>query len=480
MKQIDRRGFVRGLAQGAAGLGVMMAVGCSRAPAKKYDVLVLGAGISGLNTALLLEEAGLKVAVIEARERVGGRILSLTDLPGHPEMGFNSMGAGYGRGLDAARKAGVEMWEVGARYASVGAPGLFIGERYFTREQWAADRANPFPAAMKAVMPFELAGMLLAKNLPIADWTQWPSPASAASDTAFGQFLAAQGLSEEAIRLAYDLNPYHGRDSRDVSTLMMVFNAGFVQGQMAAGKESFAVKGGNSKLPEAMASRFKGDLVLGKPVQRIESDAKGATVTCRDGTQFQAGRIVCSLPLAALRKVQIEPGLPELQAKAVAEVRYQPISIAMLTPKAPFWEEDGLPIGMWSDGFACNVIPQLFGEKEGEVTGLMVQARGNKALEWDRLGARESLARVVAQMESLRPAAKGKLEARHFHSWAAEEFSGGAWAYFGPGQATTMPAAIPQPAGPIHFCGEHTEYNARGVEGALASSERVATEILAA
>lgn len=475
--RIDRRRFTLG----AAGLGLWMAAGgCSQAAVKKYDAVVLGAGISGLNTALLLEEAGLRVAVVEARDRVGGRILSLSDLPGTPEMGFNSMGSGYGRGLDAASRAGVELWEVGRRYAMDGAPGLFMGGNRMTREQWAASPDNPFPAPLKAMMPYELSGMLLGKNMPITDWTQWMSAENAAKDISFAQFLANHGLDEKAIRLAYDLSPYHGRSSHDVSTLMMVFNAGFVQSQMAAGMESFAVKGGNSRLPEALAARIKGDVALGKPVASIDTDAHGGTVTCRDGTRFHARKIVCSLPLAALRNVAINPGLPALQAKAVKEVNYQPISIAFLTASSPFWEDDGLPIGMWSDSFANTVMAQRFAEKPEQVTGLMVQARGASALEWDKLGGAAALEKLVAEMEALRPAAKGKLKAHHYHSWAGEEFSGGAWAYFGPGQATTLPNEIPKAAGPIHFCGEHTEYAARGVEGALASSERVVTEILSA
>lgn len=180
-----------------------------------------------------------------------------------------------------------------------------------------------------------------------------------------------------------------------------------------------------------------------------------------------------------MRNVDIRPGLPALQAKAVEEVSYQPISIAFLTAKAPFWEEDGFAPGMWSDSFSSTVIPQRYGATDEEVTGLMVQARGDLALEWDRLGAETAMAKIVADIEAMRPAAKGKLETRHYHSWAQEEFSGGAWAYHGAGQATTLPNVIADRAGPISFCGEHTENVSRGVEGALASAERVALEILA-
>lgn len=473
---LNRRSFMLG----TAGVGLtLLATGCGSKTPQKYDAIILGAGISGLHAARLLEQSGLTVAVIEARDRVGGRILSLTDLPGHPEMGFNSMGSGYGRGLDTAKQAGVELVEVGRRYTYGQPTGLYINGKHLSREEWAAHPENPFPEALKPVMPAELPFVLLGKNPPIDDWTKWCDPANAALDKPFAEFLAQQGLNEEAIRLGYDLAPYHGRNSRDVSTMMMSFNSGFVQNQIAAGPESFAAKGGNIKLPEAMAAQLKGDVILGKPVAAIEQNAGGVIVSCRDGSRFQAAKLVCSLPLAALRNVDIRPGLPALQAKAVEEVSYQPISIAFLTAKAPFWEEDGFAPGMWSDSFSSTVIPQRYGATDEEVTGLMVQARGDLALEWDRLGAETAMAKIVADIEAMRPAAKGKLETRHYHSWAQEEFSGGAWAYHGAGQATTLPNVIADRAGPISFCGEHTENVSRGVEGALASAERVALEILA-
>ncbi len=255
-------------------------------------------------------------------------------------------------------------------------------------------------------MPAELPFVLLGKNPPIDDWTKWCDPENAALDRPFAEFLAQQGLNEEAIRLGYDLAPYHGRSSRDVSTMMMSFNSGFVQNQIAAGPESFAAKGGNIKLPEAMAAQLKGDVILGKPVAAIEQNAGGVIVTCRDGSRFQAAKLVCSLPLAALRNVDITPGLPALQAKAVKEVNYQPISIAFLTAKAPFWEEDGFAPGMWSDSFSSTVIPQRYGATDEEVTGLMVQARGDLALDWDKLGAETAMAKIVADIEAMRPAAK--------------------------------------------------------------------------
>jgi monoamine oxidase len=444
------------------------------------DVVVLGAGVAGLNAAWLLEQQGLNVLVLEGRQRVGGRIRTLFDQPGVPEMGFNTMGAGYGRGIDAAKRAGVELYDITPRFLKSARQAMFIGGRALSREAWAASPSNPFPEGTKAMMPWEIAGRLVHDNNPLKDWSQWADPTNAALDISLHDFLRAQGMSDAAIHLAVDTSPYYGTSAYDLSALMSEFSDGWVKTQIAAGPQSFAVKGGNEKLPMAMAGLLKGDLLLGKEVVGLSSDAAGAEVVCRDGTTYRARRVVCSLPFSTLRHVKIEPPLTGAQAAAVETLPYQPISMAFLRVRSPFWEKDDLSASMWTDGVAGVVLAQRFGETDDEVTGLVVTARGNLAHYWDRLGRDEAMRRIIAELETLRPAAKGQLSAGAYHSWSLEPFSAGDWAYFSPGQVTAFAGAMSVPAGPIHFCGEHTAMANRGLEGALESSERVVVEIIGA
>lgn len=490
---IDRRRFAMGaawlglgaLASGCAGTGGLARAATAptgttaRRPGQS-DVIVLGAGVSGLQAAWMLEQQGLKVTVIEGRNRVGGRVLTLMDQPGFPEMGFNSMGDGYGRGLDAAGRAGVEMWEVGARWRSGPPPLLYIGDKAMTREEWARFPGNPFPDALKATMPGELVGRVFAEHSQLDDWGAWTDPAKAALDIPVYDFLKAQGLSDAAIQLANDHSPYYGRTAWDVSALMMQFNDGFVKSQMAAGTNSWAVKGGNELLPRGMAKLLKGDLLLGREVVAITTTANDATVHCRDGSQFTAGRIVCTLPFSTLRNVDIVPALTGRQAQAVAQLGYQAISMIFVTASSPYWEEDGLAPGMWSDGPLGTVMPQKFGDDPDQITGFIVQARGNLANYWDRMGHDAAKAMVVARIEQLRPAAKGKLTAHCYFSWAEQRFNQGDVSYFEPGQVRDFVNEMARPAGRLHFAGEHTATGARGLEGALESAERVSFEVLEA
>ena len=491
---MDRRRF----ALGAAGLGLASLAAVSPLAAAKParvkptgkaslagkpgqpDVLILGAGVSGLQAAWLLEQQGLKVTVLEGRQRVGGRVMTLLDLPGTPEMGFNSMADGYGRGIDAAQRAGLELIEVGSRYRIGPPPRLWLGGKPMTRDEWARFPGNPFPDSLKMLMPGEIVGKLVADHNPLKDWTAWNDPANAGLDVSLYEFLKAQGLSDAAIHLANDVSPYYGTNAWDISALMLEFNDGFIRAMAAAGPRSLAVKGGNIHLPQGMARLLKGDVLLGREVIAIETNASGGTVHCRDGTTFSAGRVISSLPFSTLRQVQIMPGLTGQQARAVATLPYQPLSMAFFTATSPFWDEDGLSPGMWTDSMAGTVIPQRFGATPEEITGLVVQARGALANFWDRRGKDAALAMIKAEIEAMRPAAKGKLQGAAYFSWSGEAFNGGDWAYFGPGQVSGFVNEMAKPSGRLHFCGEHTATGARGLEGALESSERVAIEVLGA
>jgi monoamine oxidase len=478
--EITRRGVGALLAAGAVAAGPLRSEAAETARKSKIlDAIVLGAGVAGLNTAWLLEQQGLSVLVLEGRKRVGGRVYTLLDQPGVPEMGFNAMAAGYGRGIDAARRAGVELYDIAPRLAKNKLE-LALGDRILTRADWAASPANPFPEGRKTMMPWEIAGALMHQNNPLKDWLQWTDPKNAALDISFHDFLKAQGLSDAAIHLAVDTAPYYGGSSYDISALMYEFADGWTKAQVALGPQSLAVKGGNQKLPMGMAKLLKGDLLFDKAVVGVSSDAAGATAVCRDGSSYRAKAVICALPFSTLRHVKIDPVLTGVQAEAVATIPYQSISMAFLTVKSPFWETDRLSPSMWTDGMAATVLAQRFGQTDDEITGLVVQARGELAGYWDRLGREAALGRIIAEIEAIRPAAKGQLVGAAYHSWAMEPFNAGDWAYFSPGQVARFANVMSAPAGRVHFCGEHTATGNRGLEGALESSERVALEVLGA
>lgn len=472
------------------------------------DVIVIGAGLSGLATAMELEANGLKVLVLEGRQRIGGRIYTLFDVPGHPEVGFNSLANAYGRTIDMAARVGVEIVNLAPKLLSNRAgQELFLDGKHIPLKDWASHPRNPFPADMKQLPPWGWADAMFKRHMPFKDLENWYDPQHAQHDISVHQFLTSHGASEAMIRLGYDTNIAYGTTSHDVSLLMQAFtdhwqavNRGAIMGFSrtgAANAQGVAtpaappassmdgvligmIKDGNERLTQAMAQRLKGDLLQGKRVVAIDTAATGGKVRCADGSSYRAKAIVCTMPFSTLRHVAIDPLPPARQLGAITKLGYIPITQFHLVAKQPFWEQDGLSPSMWTDGPLGLVLAQRFFGKENEVTSLTVWCRGNNGLFIDRFGIEGGKQLILDEFARLRPASKGKLSVAAVHSWTADPFSAGDWAIYEPGQVSGFQNVVAQPHERLYFAGEHTAVGSRGVEAALESAERATLEVLGA
>jgi monoamine oxidase len=295
-------------------------------------------------------------------------------------------------------------------------------------------------------------------------------------------WLKGLGLSERAIDVAYGLNVSFGRDSHDVSALLLLFRGAFSKSQRASAPRDgigYTVKDGVQRIPEAMAAALRGGVERGCAVAAIELEHGAAAVRAADGRRFLARHVVAAVPIPALRNIAIEPGLPELQSAAVAELPAQPLTQVYLRPTSAFWQSDGYAPSLFTDTLAGMIAAGRSGSDPTAVTSLTAWITGDAASGLDRLAPADAGRKVIAAIESLRPAATGHIEYVAMQSWGADPFAGGAWAYFRPGQVTRFAAALGAAHGRLHFCGEHLAVASRGMEGAMESGERAAAEVLA-
>jgi monoamine oxidase len=441
------------------------------------DVIVAGAGLSGLNAALVLEDAGLSALVLEGRDRVGGKVLTFGNVPGLPEAGGQSIGSGYGRVVDAAQRSGIVLDDQLPQALKHPDIALVLDGQPIPKAAWKDSPRNPFPAPLRELMPWQYTPMAMARGNPLKSVEDWFAPKYASADVSMHQFLRAQGATEAMIDLAYDTNTSYGTSSHDVSALMMAFVEAFTRAQRNLKPAVYKARGGNQRIPEGMAQRLKGGVRLNQTVTAITSDANGVTVHTRDGGRYTARAVICALPFSTLRHVRFEPGLAGAQGQAVKALPHQMITQIALDVRKPFWETDGLPPSMWTDSPIGRVFAIHRSAADDEVASLLVTAYGHKAAYLDRLG-REGAGRfVIAEIERTRPAAKGRLRVAAQHSWALDPYAAGDWAYFAPGTVTQFMPAMFQPHGRVHFCGEQTSVGARGMEGAMESGERAALEV---
>lgn len=450
----------------------------------KSDVIVVGAGLSGLNAALILESAGLKVTVLEGRDRIGGRVQSLRNIPGNPEVGGTAFAPGYARIVDAANKYGVGLIDITPTIPYFFNRQINLQGRNISAADWPADPLNPFPEQFKETPPYAYFNILMGAINPLKSPDAWLQPENAAMDISLNDWLRQMGQPQGAIEMAYNTNPTHGMSAHDVSALMVMFAASFggMQRQLTANNpiKGYTAAGGNQAIPEAMANALKTEVLMNQTVIGMRSNPEGVEVQTADGTVYRAKHVISSLPCTVLRRVNIDPVMTGKQELAVSTLQSQIINQLHLIPKSPFWEKDGMSPNMFSDSLAGMVIAEHKGEKPEDVTSLTVWLRGDRAAWADQVDTDYAIRSVVADLERLRPAAKGQLEVAGYKSWYRDPYSSGDWAIFAPGQISAFGNDIATPHGNIYFCGEHTAVYNRGMEGAMESGERVALEILTA
>lgn len=478
---LSRRTLVQGMGALplAAALGSSLASGPVRA-LNRSKVIVIGAGLSGLNAALLLEEQGVDVQVLEGRQRVGGRVLSHRDVPGNPESGGTSFGAGYARVMDACKKFKVGTIDVTPIVPFFNDRELVLDGKLIPKAEWPTSPLNPFPAAFKQSMPWSYLNPIIGKNNPLKNADAWLDPANAKYDVSLQQWLSSIGVSDEIIDLCWNNNPNHGTTAYDVSAMLALSASTFAMMQAQLGGKIFGYTavGGNQAIPEAMAKGLKKPILFGRNVTGIRSTKSGTEIQCADGTVYKADYVVCSLPSPVLRRVHLDPLVTGPQGLAINTLASQPVNMLHLIVKKPFWEDDGRNPNIFSNGLAGMVVAERKGKTPQEITSLTIWVRGRNATWMDTLESKEAVAAIMDDFYRIRPAARGKVEAKVYHSWYRDQFSAGDWAVWAPGQVTACAAVVGKPHARIHFCGEHTAVSNRGMEGAMESGERAAFEIL--
>ena len=434
------------------------------------SVLIAGAGMAGLAAARALEDRGVRVTVIDARDRVGGRVWTFRRLASgqHAEAGADLIESDHDAVKALAARLRLRLVPILAR--GLGYYGADAGGR-LRRQSMGAGFRHFAPAIHALVQDYKLGEQ------------RW--------DTAFAARLAQRSVADWARDVAGEpgapplsyllerLRAFRGLFLADPEDLSLLALVDFFAADPFDGDSGMArVRGGNDRLATALADTLRTAPLLGHALRKVVHDDRSVRATVegpRGIDVISADYLVVAIPPPNVRRVRFTPALPDAQTRAYRTLRMGPATRLVLQFDRRFWRHRGQP-DLFGSAQDYGAVWDGNEEQQQSPGILSCLAGGGASAALQQALKRAGPEGIAQQLRWLgRPS---RLVDSRAVSWETDPWAGGGYAVFGPGFDPTLRDWLARPCGRIRFAGEHTSNRWQGyINGAIVSGQRAATEI---
>ncbi len=443
-----------------------------------YDVIIIGAGFSGLTAARKLKEAGKKILVLEARDRVGGRVHThYFDDRTYIDLGGQWIGPTQDRIYDLANELEVKTFPTYNSGKNILAlnkklkhyKGLIpkidflslmdldLTIKKLEREAKKINLQKPWESKNAAKLDSRTLANFLDSNV-------WFSKARKILDAGLETVLA---VHPSEISLLHTL--FYIKSGTDLEHILNIEN----------GAQQDRFIGGAQKVTNKLAELLGDSIKFKSPARRITERDDYMEVR-DDFFSYPAKKIILAIPPVLINRIIFEPGLPANKAQMLQRMPMGTVIKCYAVYDRPFWREKGLSGQAVTDEnyFLQTIFDNSPNDKHsGILMGFSLANRARKLLEFPEARRKEIVLDTFAAFfgqEAFNPIYYMD------KSWADEVWSRGCYTgIMPPGVMTSFKDILKQPIGNIHFAGTETAEVWNGyIEGAIRSGERAAEEIL--